>query len=228
MSFSAAAPITSTFWPGARRIVTSPAAWTESVVFRTPGLPPMIPLTSADGSASVRMLNCSAASGSSGRAPASSSSSAPDGSCSQLASSSAVGATMPCRSTSGSSPFSPASTDERHAISTWTALSAAPPYIPEWRSRSPVVTLRSKPIKPRVARLKAGTSMRDHPAVEDDPRVGAGLVLLDPVDDRRAADLLLAVEREAEIDRQRVASTRRCAALSMMKSWPLSSVMPRA
>ncbi len=53
-SFSAAAPMTSTLWPGASRTVNSPDACTESVVFRSPGLPPMIPFTSADGSEVVR------------------------------------------------------------------------------------------------------------------------------------------------------------------------------
>ena len=42
-----------------------------------------------------------------------------------------------------------------------------------------------------------------HSAVEDHARVGASLVLRDPVGDRVAADLLLAVERDAEVDRQR-------------------------
>ena len=53
-SRSAAAPIVSTSWPGASRIVNSPDAATESVVLRTPGLPPTMPFTSADGSAHVR------------------------------------------------------------------------------------------------------------------------------------------------------------------------------
>ena len=42
-----------------------------------------------------------------------------------------------------------------------------------------------------------------HPAVEDHARVGAALVLRDPVGDRVAADLLLAVAGDAEVDRQR-------------------------
>ena len=55
MSFSAVEPIVSKSWPGARRIVTWPAAFTESVVLRRPGLPPRSPVTSAEGSAKVRM-----------------------------------------------------------------------------------------------------------------------------------------------------------------------------
>ena len=43
----------------------------------------------------------------------------------------------------------------------------------------------------------------EHPAVEDHGGVGATLVLRDEVGDRAAADLLLAVEREAEVDGQR-------------------------
>ena len=51
----------------------------------------------------------------------------------------------------------------------------------------------------REARLPAP----DHRAVEDQRDGGRPLVLVDPVDDRAAADLLLAVEREADVDRQR-------------------------
>ena len=53
-SCSAAAPIVSASWPGARRIENSAEASTLSVVLRTPGLPPMIPFTSVEGSAHVR------------------------------------------------------------------------------------------------------------------------------------------------------------------------------
>src|SRR5436190_689370 len=42
-----------------------------------------------------------------------------------------------------------------------------------------------------------------HPAVEDHAGVGAALVLRDVVGDRVAADLLLAVERDAKVDGQR-------------------------
>ena len=50
-----------------------------------------------------------------------------------------------------------------------------------------------------------------HPAVEDHAGVGAALVLRDVVDDRVAADLLLAVERDAEVDGQRVLPRRAAA-----------------
>ena len=43
----------------------------------------------------------------------------------------------------------------------------------------------------------------EHPAVEDHGRVGAALVLCNPVGDRVAADLLLAVEGDAEVDGER-------------------------
>ena len=88
-------------------------------------------------------------------------------------------------------------------MSTWIALSAAPPYIPECRSRSPVRTLTSTPTRPRVASSIVGHVAPQHSAVEDHAGVGAALVLRDPVGDRVAADLLLAVERDAEVDRQR-------------------------
>ena len=42
-----------------------------------------------------------------------------------------------------------------------------------------------------------------HVGVEDHGGVGPALVLADPVDDRVAADLLLAVARDADVDRQR-------------------------
>src|SRR5574340_470832 len=44
-------------YDNASRTVNSPDAWTESVVFRTPGLPPTIPFTSAEGSDVVRSQN---------------------------------------------------------------------------------------------------------------------------------------------------------------------------
>ena len=58
----------------------------------------------------------------------------------QPATSSSVGGTIPARSGSGSSPSGPGSTAESTCISAWVALSAAPPNMPEWRSRSPVRT----------------------------------------------------------------------------------------
>ena len=42
----------------------------------------------------------------------------------------------------------------------------------------------------------------DHRAVEDQRRVRTALIGIDPLDDRVAADLLFAVEREADVDRQ--------------------------
>ncbi len=42
----------------------------------------------------------------------------------------------------------------------------------------------------------------DHRAVEDESRIRSALIGVDPFDDRVAADLLLAVEREADVDRQ--------------------------
>ncbi len=111
---------------------------------------------------------------------------------------------MPARSGSGRRPSGPASTASKQRMSTWMAFSAAPPYIPECRSRSPVVTFTSKAMRPRVARSKTGTSMPEHAAVEDDRRVRAAVVDGEVVDDRVAADLLLAVAGEAQVDGQRV------------------------
>ena len=206
MSFSAAAPIVSTSWPGASRIVNSPDACTESVVFRSPGLPPMIPFTSADGSANVRdvellrrvrverpralrreLVGARRQRRPRRRAP-------PRVGARDALRAAARAAGRPGR----------ASTASKQRISTWIAFSAAPPYMPECRSRSPVFTFTSNAISPRVARSNAGRSLAQHAAVEDDRGVGADGVVREVVDDRRAADLLLAVAREAQVDRQRV------------------------
>ena len=50
----------------------------------------------------------------------------------------------------------------------------------------------------REVELRRAASL--HPAVEDDPRVGAALVGGEPVDDRVTTDLLLAVAGEAQVD----------------------------
>ena len=52
----------------------------------------------------------------------------------------------------------------------------------------------------REVELRRAASL--HPAVEDDPRVGAALVGGEPVDDRVTTDLLLAVAGEAQVDRK--------------------------
>ena len=53
-SCSAASAITAGSWPGATRIVIPADARETSVVFRRPGLPPRIPVTSTDGSTKTR------------------------------------------------------------------------------------------------------------------------------------------------------------------------------
>ena len=87
-------------------------------------------------------------------------------------------------------------------VSAWMAFSAALPYIPEWRSRAPGAD-------EEIERRQAAGRDRDrrqvavlHPAVEDHARVGAALVLPEELDDRLAADLLLAVRDDAQVDRQ--------------------------
>ena len=60
-----------------------------------------------------------------------------------------------------------------------------------------------KAASPRVAIESAGRSRALHAAVEDHAGVGAALVLLEELDDRLAADLLLAVGDDADVDRQR-------------------------
>ena len=55
---------------------------------------------------------------------------------------------------------------------------------------------------PRVAMSNAGQVAGDHPAVEDHGGIGATLVGLEELDDRVSAGLLLAVAREAHVDRK--------------------------
>jgi hypothetical protein len=57
-----------------------------------------------------------------------------------------------------------------------------------------------EPASPQVERRRVQAG---HRAVEDDARVGTALVLGEEVDDRVAADLLLTVEGDADVDRQR-------------------------
>ena len=87
----------------------------------------------------------------------------PGGSVDHCASSSAVGGAIPARSGSGRRPSGPASTASKQRMSTWIALSAAPPYIPECRSRSPVPHRDVERDSPRVARSSDGTSTPSMP-----------------------------------------------------------------
>ncbi len=188
----------------------SPAACTDRVVFRIPGLPPMIPFTSADGSAIVRMLNCAAAFGSSGRAPCKFEPHLGRSGRQRLP----IGRALP-----RSAARSPARKTARAAARSSPAVTAPRQDLGikhvDGVQRRAAVHARVEIALPRrhldvegdePARREAEHRHVDaeHSAVEDDARVRAPLVLLDPVDDRRSADLLLAVAREAEVDRQRV------------------------
>ena len=109
---------------------------------------------------------------------------------------------MPIRSASGTRPprgRMPPSV----SISAWIAFMAAFPYMPEWRSRSPVRTRRLNAARPRVATARAGSSRRSMLPSKMTHAVGAALVLAEKLDDRLPADLLLAVRDDAEVDRQR-------------------------
>ena len=87
-------------------------------------------------------------------------------------------------------------------ISACAAFSAAPPYMPECRSRSPVRSVTWKYADAARREVEGRHVAADHAAVEDDRRVGAALVGLEELDDRVAAGLLLAVAAEADVDRQ--------------------------
>ena len=65
-------------------------------------------------------------------------------------------------------------------------------------------------------------------AVEDERDVRRAGVLLDPVDDRVPADLLLRVDREADVDRQLARRREELVARRSMKRCALSSATPRA
>ena len=137
-----------------------------------------------------------------GRAPWSASSSPPLGSADHAARSSSLGATNPRRKGWGSRPSSPGSTACSTLVSVFTAFSAAPPYIPECRSRSPVLQRDVEVAEPARGDVERRPVALDHPAVEDHAGVGAALVRGEVVDDRMAAGLLLAVAGEAHVHRQ--------------------------
>ena len=87
-------------------------------------------------------------------------------------------------------------------MSACVALSAAAPNIPECMSVAPVRTCRCSIHHAANADHEGGLATPDHRAVEDQRRVRIALIGVDPLDDRVAADLLLAVEREADVDRE--------------------------
>ena len=98
-----------------------------------------------------------------------------------------------------------ASTASKQRMSTWIAFSATPPYIPECRSRSPVRTFDVERRQPARRELeRRARRRRSMPPSKITPASAPRSSCADVVDDRVAADLLLAVAREAQVDRQRV------------------------
>ena len=93
-------------------------------------------------------------------------------------------------------------------MSACTPFSAAPPKMPEWRSRSPVRRRDVEVDETARAEVERGHVLSRHAAVEDDAGVRTALVGLEEVDDRMAARLLLAVEGDAHVDRQRALARR--------------------
>ena len=89
-------------------------------------------------------------------------------------------------------------------MSACVAFSAAAPNMPECMS---VVSRPHAEVEidhPAHADVEARLLARDHRAVEDQSATSARpSSCVDPLDDRVAADLLLAVEGEADVDRQR-------------------------
>ena len=57
-------------------------------------------------------------------------------------------------------------------------------------------------VEPAAGHVERRDAAREHARVEDDGGVRAALVLLQPLDDRVAAELLLPVAGEAHVDRQ--------------------------
>ena len=172
------------------------------VVFFSPGFPPRIPFTSTDDSAVVRSQNSSAARSSYGVAPASPSISAPLGIDSQLSCSSGDAGMIPC-----------AQRLRKPTVAGHDPAERLHQRVDRVQRRVPVhprVQIARAGLDRQVERdepSRAGAELRNvaalHPAVEDHAHVGPTLVGVDPVDDRRAADLLLAVRGDADVHGQR-------------------------
>ena len=111
--------------------------------------------------------------------------------------------TTPARSGSGRRPSSREHAPTAPASARASRSARRRRTCPECRSRSPVRTVTWKYTSPRVAIAELGHAALRHAAVEDQRRIGAALVVLEEVDDRVAADLLLAVAGDADVDRQR-------------------------
>ena len=109
---------------------------------------------------------------------------------------------MPARSGSGRSPSGPGSTAWRISTSACVAIERRAAE----HARVEVALARADG-EVEVAdapqrRADRRQRLRRVAAVEDECHVGRAGVLLDPVDDRVPADLLLGVDREADVDRE--------------------------
>ena len=143
-SRSNAGAIASGSWPGARRIETFASASTGSTVFcstRRAALDPVDVERRLGPRAQVELLGRARVRRP--RALVARARPRPRGSVDQLARSSSVSGAIPARSGSGEPAVlrRDRSEDRRQRMR---RVSAAPPYMPEWRSRSPVRTLRWK------------------------------------------------------------------------------------
>ena len=113
----------------------------------------------------------------------------------------AVGGMIPARSGSARRP-SAAISRASVWISAWAAFSAAPPNMPECRSRSPVRRAHVEVDDPAGGDVEGRAGLADHAAVEDDAASAPRSSACEELDDRVAAGLLLAVAGEADVDRQ--------------------------
>ena len=88
--------------------------------------------------------------------------------------------------------------------SAWMGFGTAPPWRPEWRSAPAPVTTRSSPTSPRAATVSDG-SLGRHMAPSADTTRSAGepvAVLAQEGGEAGAADLLLSLEEEADVERK--------------------------
>ena len=115
----------------------------------------------------------------------------------------------------------PASTPESVRISACMAESAAPPNDARVQVALARPDLDVEVADPAGRDVERRLSTLRHVRVEDHAGVGAALVLRDPVDDRVAADLLLAVARDPHVDGQRALGGERRGRLQQEVELPL-------
>ena len=126
----------------------------------------------------------------------------PFGSCAQPASSASVGGTSPFRSGSARRPSCATMTREIVLRERMRGVQRGPAVEPRVEVALTRPNRDVEVDEPARREHERGQAAPDHVGVEDHRRVGAALVGREEVDDRVAADLLLAVAAEPDVDRQ--------------------------